>query len=70
MDNKLIGYSLHPISKKAAGGFATACLLTDMVTGKTLSTSGGGAYAISPEVFELLDRDEDVRALILSKLAG
>lgn len=26
--------------------------MTCMVTGKTLSSSGGGGYAISPEVFE------------------
>jgi len=39
-----------------------------MVTGKMLSSSGGGSYAISPEVFDILQNDEEVRALIKRKV--
>lgn len=66
---KIIGYQLSPVTNEAAG-FATACIMEDMVTGKMISSSGGGAYAISKETFDLLTSDQEVRALIRSKLSG
>lgn len=63
---KAIGYQLSAI--QPAGGFGTACILDCMVTGKIISSSGGGCNAISPEVFDLLRGDEEVRALIKRKV--
>lgn len=64
-----IGYTLNPIRNSSDGGMVTAAIMTCMVTGKMLSSSGGGAYAICPEVFELLDHDEDVREMIKRKVS-
>ena len=64
---KKIGYMLSSI-RLTDGGLATAALMNCMVTGKMLSSSGGGSYAISPEVFDILQNDEEVRALIKRKV--
>lgn len=64
---KKIGYTLNPI-RPSDGGFMTAALMTCMVTGKMLSSSGGGTYAIAPEVFDLLRDDAEVQELIKRKI--
>lgn len=64
---KVVGYTLNEI-QPPSGGFVTACILDCMVTGKMLSSSGGGCDAISPEVFEVLREDPEVQALIKRKI--
>lgn len=61
-------YRLEPIHPQTGMGFATACVMDCMVTGKMLSGSGGGGHYISPEVYDLLLRDKEVQALIRQKL--
>lgn len=64
---KIIGYKLSPV--EPSSGFATAALLTCAVTGKTLSSSGGGGLAISPEVKTVITEDPEVQELIRQKIA-
>jgi hypothetical protein len=63
-------YRIDPIWPRSSAnmGFATAAVMDCMVSGKMLSGSGGGGDYISPEVYELLYRDKEVRALIRQKL--
>lgn len=63
---KIIGYRLEAIQPN--GGFGTAAMLDCMVTGKNLSGSGGGSYAVSPEVFAVLKSDPEVQELIKRKV--
>ena len=64
---KIIGYKLSPV--EPSSGFGTAALLTCSVTGKMLSSSGGGSLAISPEVKQAITEDEEVQELIRRKIA-
>jgi len=66
--DKPYAYRLEAIHPRTDGGFATACVMSCMVSGKMLSGSGGGGSYISPEVYEILLRDKEVQALIRQKL--
>jgi hypothetical protein len=67
---KNIGYTLRAIRPSDGEGFMTAALMTCMVTDKIISSSGGGQNAICPEVFDLLENDEEVRDLIRRRVAA
>jgi hypothetical protein len=52
---EIIGYSIRPIySDDDVGHVMTAALQQCAVTGKMISSMGGGGIAISPEVYERL----------------
>lgn len=66
---KAIAYRLEPV-QPSMGGMATACMMYCGVTGLALSGSGGGGNYISPEVWEVLQGDGEVRELIRQKVQG
>jgi len=59
--------AIHPVEPGKAG-LATACVMSCCVSGKMLSGMGGGGSYISPEVYDLLQHDKEVQALIRQKL--
>ena len=68
-NERVLGYTLTPV-KSGGNGFGTAALMSCMVTGKTIKSSGGGNRAISMEVIQLLEEDNEIRQLIASKLGA
>lgn len=60
-------YSIQPV-QTSAGGFGTACMMYDMITGKTLSSQGGGGNYISAETMAVLRDDVEVQELIKRKV--
>lgn len=59
----LIGYKLEPIYENA-GGFATAAMLTSMISGEVISSSGGGSFCITPQEFKVLKENQGIKNLI------
>ena len=44
------------------------CMMQSMISGKTLSTSGGGGHFISPEEFEVLKTNGMIRSEIVAEV--
>jgi hypothetical protein len=68
-EKKPYAYRLERIVPKDGFFMATAALMTCAVTGKVLSTSGGGGEYISPEVRQVILKDQEVQELIKRKIA-
>jgi len=68
MGDKIIGYSLSPIVP-AMGQMMTAAVRTCFVSGRVISSMGGGSAALHPDVVDILQNDEEVRELIQRKMA-
>lgn len=67
---KTLGYTLSRITDDPTGGFITAALLQDMITGEVISSMGGGSLALSKATVKVLQEDQEVRELIKRKLAS
>lgn len=71
MLDKIIGYRIVPIKAgENAGMVMTAALNTCFVTGKLISSMGGGmSLNVAPEVVEVLKNDEAVQEFIRERIA-
>lgn len=70
MSNKIIGYKILPINAgDDAGMIMTAALNCCFITGRIISSMGGGmSSSVVPEVMEVLKNDADVQALIRQRV--
>lgn len=70
MADKTLGYKLVPIKEERSGMVMTAALNTCFITGKVITSMGGGCGAsMVPEAYRVLVDDEEVQALIRQKIA-